>query len=787
MASLYTANHRRIADTDWSDGRSIAATAHEMWMDNGYKEALEKRAIRNMHLLFGAHWYRFNKAENTWEVDPSKPRWQSRLVYNDILVSVEQRIAKFRRQGRIWSPVVGTGDLEDKVVQQTIGQVMHAYWDILEMSKKMRTLQQWALSSAVVFVHPYWDRSAGPQVRTTLDDWLFGARLIQDQRKRDDYVRRQKNRFFQLFGREAFQSGFYEGPAGDPAVDVSPIFDVSWWPHEPNSWENVRIWMRTVKKTIGEAAELLGISADEVRRLAVGGQSDYSAQLTGSGNDQWRRLYYFGSQTDLFGSRDYVFLHTIYKTPSAASPNGVQALVLDYADDTTHPPVRLQNAMNQVPLIPVVEKPVRGKAYGTCLVDQSFSAQEEINVAASQASDYRSSRISPTLVNFVGNVQQGNALSVEPGRIYNAVDAQHVPTIIKMPDVPMDYFLTVQENRRYLSNISGTTTIDVGVGEGTNTRSGRALRELREQNDLRLVPFGEVLDETVSKIGNFVLTFLQTRALTERLVQLIGDDNQRETVRFRAEDLIPENYENQGGNKNYIRTTAYSTIPKNPNELNNFVTTALTPDALGRSLLDPEKDRNEILDMLGMGEFRRSFDRKRLDRMKAQQRFDAWEAGRSASPVVEEDDDQLNVDMIVRWKKTDGYQIALSRNPQLGEEIASHLEQHKVSLARKAVEPMYDMVKAHVSEWMRTRSQMLQELSRPAPGSPPEQAEQQAEFAANVVNLVLPVPLIGMGGGERQSRGSAEKPPSKKRPKQDRSDQQGVPSDEQAVPKQKGK
>jgi len=734
-----------------------------MLLDNSYKAHLERRAHRNLHYLYGDHWsIGYHPVLDEFkEVESKKPGWRARLSYNDILQAVEMRTAKYMRDGRIWSPGVGTDDLEDKIFQRTASKVMHAYWQtVLRMDSQLAETLQWAMSSAVVFGHVYWDRTKGPLVETSLDDWLFGAEMIVNPAERQDYIRSQTNRFFQLFGQQALQARRFSGRAGDVVYDPVPIFEVGWYPFTANRWSDVRVWTRTVKKTIEDAAEALGVDEDQIRRAP-----SPSGTFARGGNDKWRNLYYYGHEEY---DEDSVLVTTIFKTPCAKWPHGRQAIVLGYGDHGIEP-TNLQNDLDMVPLVSLVERPIRGMPYGTCLTDQLKSAQEEIDTSLSQAADYRASRVAPTLVDFVGNESQ--KLSTKPGGTFRALSPQHIPQAIRMPDVPMDFFSTAELNRQWIARLGGVTTIDEGSGRDTETRSGRALNILRGQNDLQLIPFGKRIDEFVSIVGELVLSFIQSRVVTERIVHFSGDDNRMEVVRFRGADLRPTTYTK--GKKTAIVCHAFSVIPKSPSELMSFLNMALTPGADGRTLLDPETDRNEILDILGMSNFQRVFDKKHLDRIKARGEMDLWESGQPVEPPAWEDDDETHIQAHIRWKKTDAYKIAVSNAPLLAMEVDNHVGRHNVNAARKMIEPTYLLVEAHVAQWMKTRGDLLAQLAQPRPGEDPKES---SEFAASIVNAMLPMPLIGLGAPV--DAGSSEKGRPSGR-KSDKSEKQGVTKEQQ--------
>ncbi len=743
---------RQIGDTDWSDEESVLSTIRALYLDSSYKERSEKRAIRNKHVLFGDQWNVLDAKTNKWSVDKTQPHWRARLVYNDVLVSVENRIAKLVREKRVWSPDLAGDSLEDFIGQRIQSRVMDWYYiHGLKMKPKMRLALQWAMSSDAMFFHVYWDKDAGPIIKTTLQEWVQGWEGITDPSQKQQFVQKMTERFGRTFGQDALQKGIYEGPAGDPAVDIAPIFEISWWPHTAITWDQVRIWMRSVRKPVEQVAEMTGISPDDIRDLAIPSNGS-----PGTGGDtQWRDLYFAGGASPWYDqSTDSVTLHTIYRTPSRDFPKGRQALALGFGY-ILPPGLRdINNEMGIVPIIPLVEKPIRGQPTGTNTVDQLFSAQQDINVSMSQAADYRNSRVAPTLVEIAGNPEQPRALSTAPGRVYQAMTPNHIPASIKMPDVAIDHFRFADSDRVWMSRISGIASIDTGSTDDANVRSGRAIIALREQNNLQLVPFGEAIDEALSDIGNLVLSFLQNRVHTERILRGAGrGGTAQEMIKFRGDDLSPQKNGEEGLDDRQITVRAHSIIPRTPSESMNTISSFLESGLLTAS------DRNEILEVLGLGDFRRVFDKTQDDALIAQGTIEKWEAGQAVPMPSMDLDHQVHIRAIIKWKKTDGYRMAVQQFPlvmgqtgpaPLSKNIDDVLQSHRTSEARNAIRPQYDLVRADVSEWMKTRAEMLQRLTEPIQGEPPEVTAQRVAFAQEIVSLVLPAPLMAMGAGQPQ-------------------------------------
>lgn len=715
-------------------------------------------AVRNHHLLVGNHWHGLMK-NGQWGTDPSRPGWREMLTFNDILVTVEQRIAKFLRDKPAWVPSVNGELPSDSVRQRTQSKVLDYYWrKPLAMNDKMREGLQWAMSSAVVFAHVFWDRTAGPWMRTTVEDYLYGADTIPDPQQKQDYVRQQTNRFFQTFGQEALQQGFYEGRSGDPAVEIAPIHEMAWWPHEIKSWHDVIRWQRTICKPAIQVAELLGMDVEEVREMSSGVRGSI-----GSGNQRWRELYYYGNQ-DATGQDDRVLVHLEYLSPSLKYPRGRQAMVI--GTRTVWGPTDLD--LSRVTIHPLVEKSIRGRATGTCITDQMEPAQRDINTSLSSAADYRNSRVAPMTITFMGNPENvGNKLSTAPGKFYKAIDAQHAPVAFKMPDVSMDYFQTAESDRMWMSRIGGTASIDVGETRDASVRSGRAIMALNSNNDLRLIPFGMAIDKWVEGMGNDVLEYLQ-RIPTERIAYATGGSGTTEVVKFRGADLCPDYDEPGGPPKQLVNVNTYSVIPRSPQEMGNFVSMGMEMAADGKRLLDPELNKDQILEMLGLGQFRKAFDRNSSDAVNLTQDIDLWEAGLPAPEPEQQDGSAYYLDHILSWMKTDGYKISRWKNPMAAENVMHHLDMHKQNLARKLVEPQYLAIRANVSEWLKNRAEMLNQLI-PVLGR---------DQALGIVELVLPYPLVETAmmaaQANMQAKQTVVQEKAKQEGKKDKSHLQGV-------------
>lgn len=762
----YATQGRIIADTDWKDRESVGDCAIALWDARGCKADLEERTYRNEQFLWGNHWYWWDDAQQAMVPRQDVEGWRARLVFNDILTTVTQRAAKMMRSMPAWNYMAQTDEEYDRIVQRRNQQVMEWTWNEgVKMPAKLRRALQWAMSSPVVFGRPFWNRNKGPKVEVSLDAFRAQGMIVQDPLQRQNIIREADNKFWQMFGPDAYQQGRASFHSGEPDVAVHPIFEVMWWPFYPKEWTDVRKWMISVKKTVAEVADEFELDKDEVRRMATPNQQ---RGVSASGVSKWGDKYFWTKDDEAFYDDDCVLVHTLYEQPCKSYPNGQMAVVIGQGGEVVFGPTEINNPLKRSPIVPLVEIDIRGNAHGTCVVDQMIDPQEDMNHKLSMVADYLNKKIMPTLVNFVGNESSNQqALSNAPGKIYKASGPDKIPVAIKMPDIGADYFNMANIDRVWMQNIGGIASIDEGRTDDASVRSGRAILALREQNDLRLIPFGEALNEWVQEIGNFIIALWWENAHTERMIQLVGEGNELEVLAFRNTDIRPKGYGTPGFNNAVIRTTAFSNIPRSPQEVLNFLT------VLGNNGLIMPEDRNAIVEMMGYGEFRKLTDKERKDQTRQWYEIEQWKKGQIVGPPDDSDLDRVHIEIIDKWKATEEFrqlekaaQVDM-RAAMLVNDVNTHRETHQKWQARKLSEAAYLMLDGDLTMWMKHRGAWMQQFAQMA-----AMGDGQIDpLAFQVVNQLYALPLglvtgqIGAPPAAQASSGQQGGKPAENQPK----------------------
>jgi hypothetical protein len=179
------------------------------------------------------------------------------------------------------------------------------------------------------------------------------------------------------------------------------------------------------------------------------------------------------------------------------------------------------------------------------------SPQERINKLASQIADNASKFGNPSLlIDALADVKYYGV----PGEqiMFNGTTQTAAPTFLQPPQMP-PYVLQLQDMfGQALKDISGQYEIANGsVPSGVTAASAISL--LQQQDATRLGPDIEAMEETISKIGQFVLEQMAKRYSTERIVVIAGQDGVVDIDSFRASATynVPD-----------VRVKQFSTFPR---------------------------------------------------------------------------------------------------------------------------------------------------------------------------------------------------------------------------------
>lgn len=179
------------------------------------------------------------------------------------------------------------------------------------------------------------------------------------------------------------------------------------------------------------------------------------------------------------------------------------------------------------------------------------SPQERINKLASQIADNASKFGNPSLlIDALADVKYYGV----PGEqiMFNGTTNTAAPTFLQPPQMPPYVFQIMDSFTQALRDISGQYEVSNGtVPAGVTAASAISL--LQQQDATRLGPDIEAMEDTIGKIGQFVLEQMAKRYSTERIVVIAGQDGVIDIDSFRASAAynVPD-----------IKVREFSTFPR---------------------------------------------------------------------------------------------------------------------------------------------------------------------------------------------------------------------------------
>jgi len=744
-----------IDSTDWNDPQSIAETVNAICRNREYKREAERSAMINLEFLQGNQHLKWSRINSRMERDYERPGSEVIRTVNIILPSVEQRLARLVRRDPVWRVLSSTDDTSDQVTAKLSNDVLNWYYvEGLKMSSIIRDAAMWAMATRTVFLCPSWDPNAGEEMVITPDQMTPHGAPPQAGIQA----------FAEMFGEEALAQGGAVRKTGDVAMSIAPLFEMDFWPFNIIHFNDADIWIRSRIRTIGEIASTFGMKRAQVRELAstemagtVFEEEDYKTALS---NDTEFSISPRIGPGD--GSDGELVVREVWKKPDPDWIGGRHAVVI--GNTTIRPPQDLQLRSRRTPVVVLQEKPLPGKLWGTCTVDQMRSMQQEANQAISDEANHRKNMTHHTMVRISGDVSNDKAWHTRPGKINIVSSPGHVPQVVRRPEIGNDPKIAFERALRSMGEISGTSQADLGDPRGAGVKSGVAIAEVKETNDMRLIGFANEMDEAICTAGSMILELLMDNMVDTKIIHVIGENNRGEVKHFNGEMLRPSKYGQPGANPANLRVDSFRQLPSSKGQM--FA--ALEVLTGGQPVLDPATDRALIGKILDIGELNEAFDVNRRDQSKVNDEHTMWLQGGQVGMPNASDNDTFHYSEHKRWKQTEQYKMVVQQFPQIAQEIDQHCHMHEVGVLEEILRPQYLNREADIRLYQEFRQRQMMQIQQMQQQGADPQAIQQA---LQMVQVMLPGPLAIMGQMQEQQAEAqkgqkpARKPQGKKSPR----------------------
>ncbi len=238
-----------------------------------------------------------------------------------------------------------------------------------------------------------------------------------------------------------------------------------------------------------------------------------------------------------------------------------------------------------------------GGFYRDSVVQDLIPLQKEYNRTRSQAVEIKNTMGKPRLVYAQGSINP-KMISSEPGQSVGYTQGYEKPQIMPGVEVPTSFSNEIATLTGEFDDISGQHDISRGDAP-SDVKSGTAISFLAEQDDTKLYYQVASIEAALQKLGTHHLCYVTKYWEGQRLVKVVGRDNQYEALAWKQNALR--------GNTD-VRIQSGSALP-----ISKAARTAQITEFMMNGWLPPEQG----LEMLGMGGMDKVLDELLVDKRQA--------------------------------------------------------------------------------------------------------------------------------------------------------------------------
>tara|TARA_Y100001963_G_scaffold159702_1_gene264714 strand:- start:2384 stop:4294 length:1911 start_codon:yes stop_codon:yes gene_type:complete len=633
---------------------------------------------------------------------PDAPPWRVRLVANLLQGVVRKIKSKMLRQQPIWGAVPATGEPEDILVSRTGTKVLRYYWGgPLMMPVKLPDSFDWMSTCGNVFLRLLWDPRANNEMTLSQDDVSD-----KDFKKRlGDLLKKKKT-----------------VGLGDADVEVVSPFELDPDPSATRMDRATHVIHSKARpidqvKDLWPEAKGLSPDADDdmvrhfERRIAdLAGPNGFGGVMQGGRS----------------GRNDgQIMVHELWTTPVGDQRRGFHAVVAGGKLLALEENEYRYAGKSALPFSHFQEIPVPGRFWGTCALEQAIPIQADYNRSRSQLIENRNLMTRPKWLVPKGANIGDFSLTSEPGEVVEFTPGLP-PQAWTPPPLPPYVIRSIEQDRLDLQDVTQIHDVSQGRAPGHGVRSGVAIATLQEADDTVLGPTIDLIKFELERMGAMLLELLSRKVKEERLIKIVGDENLIEAQTFLGKNLLGAD---RRPNVNYfdVKVEMGSKLPLSREGRVNFLT-----QLFQAGLLDPQQDRERILQMLEIGSDEPLYDVTKLDRGNAQQENRAMVAGQivEAQPW---DDDELHIGAHREFQKRPDF--LRNADPFTVELFERHIAQHEMRISGQQPPVANDPAA------MEEQLPPMEEQLPPAPGAPPSPEDVIRSIASQRIDQ-------GIGDGQ---------------------------------------
>lgn len=647
------------------DADDTKSFIQDTWMKrHTYKYGLERQWYLNIAWFAGFQntiW-----AEDLRRlIEPTMPSWRVRLIINLIQPIIRTLQAKLYRPRLEWDVIPATTDEADIQLSNVDKQILEYLWKSNKMDTAALNHIEWLTQTGNAFFKVYWDPTKGPKLKINPED-LVGEEVDVN----DPKIKAVTKRYNELLDKQL--------KIGDVCFDVKSPFDILPDPLATSMDDAMYILDSTLKYKDEVKSEwgskAIDIGDDNKTFITSTQQLNLHSKVN-------RLQNRYGLPSDQ--GNDMIMVHELWFKPDRIKgifKNGRHVII---CGSKTLKYEEFPYNHGLLPYIHTKEIDVKGTFWGTSTLEQMIGIQADFNKNRSQLVEIRNLMSKPKWTAAKNSGIAANAITSEPGEVILHNHGME-PKPVQMPNVPSYVIDIVNMYRQDLEDISGQHEVSRAEAPG-QVRSGRGILALIEQDETRLAPVLEKLDDTHGRCGRQALMLMCQFAKEDRIARYVDNNDQLVLTGFSGSQLMGRNYGRPGVDYFDVRV---STIPGMPNSRSAQL--ALIDSLLERQVLNPQTDRPKIFRLLNIGKVDRIIDDTRSHRSRAMYENKLMSEGNQIEAKTYQNH-EAHLDVLHTFMNSPEYDAL---DPQVQNIFLVHEQMHKEMAAMLAVEPQVLMQNA---------------------------------------------------------------------------------------------
>lgn len=643
---------RSIHSVDWRDSADIVDFVMGMWDTRRQRRWwLERQWYINISYFLGHQWVEWNNTSGSL-FQPKAPSYRVRLTANLIQPIARKIAANIISQRPVWTVQPATGDPKDALVARLSEKLVKYYWGgPLKATQKLVDALMWMTTTGLGIERLHWDPRRSSEMLLNSSEFKDES-LVNDLKKLES-------------------TGDNTINLGDAVLEAKSPFQI-----DPDPWctdFSELTWLvdTTMRSTewVRDQYPKTGkdIEPDDTETLNF--FEKRISDLSGPG-------HHFAGSTGRKSSatqENMVNVHELFVLPFGKFRRGIYAVV---AGDTLLDIRKNQFRAGGEVILPYAfmeEIRVPGRLWPTCAIEQAISLQSEYNKGRSQVVENRNLMSRPKWFVPDGANIGDHALTSEPGEVITHTFG-HQPIAWTAPPLPPYVLRTLELARQDIQD--ATLIHDVSLAKApTGVKSGKAILALQEQDQTVLAPTVICIEEELSKLGAALLELLSRKVKEKRLVKIVGDNELYDVEEFTGSDLLGDNSSTPGVNYFDVRVKMGSQLPLTPDARRQAIS-----ELVQVGILVPDRDRDQILELLELGADEPLFDAARMDRANQRKENRLMMKG-ELMQVEDYDDDLIHIAAMEEFQKTPEY--AEKRTPESDAAFSDHKRAHLTNAQAK--------------------------------------------------------------------------------------------------------